>query len=401
MKMKELLDVVNNFKSGDVYEQIRNLKSLISYFDTNQINSIDSHVIDELLQNTKLSEMVSSIISLNDLTLYDNNVVYSIIERYASNNDISLEIEEEDFEELYKKNMDLSYDFDSTLYVKKYDRRRTASKNNLYKEIKHTKLTLEEERKLAIKIKNGDVKAREFMINNNIPLAIKYANKFSNNYEMIYDDLIQQGIEGIIYAIDRFDYTFGYRFSTYITWYIKRFIYNYIISHESIFSVSPDFMGKVFKMRKHFRLLSEELGREATQEELQNFLGVDDITFNLLNRVSSDMYSFEVLTDDLDRSVQKSFVMINETGESELIDDIIAKDLVKAILKKDMLPRDKILLLYRYGYFTGEEMTLEDVGKIFNITRQRAQQMESRAINTLKNSFKDMYYEEDAKLTLK
>ncbi len=248
-------------------------------------------------------------------------------------------------------------------------------------------LSLEEEKEIGRRIAEGDLSARDELMNANYRLVVHYATKFlGRGLELL--DLIQEGNQGLITAVEKYDYTKGFKFSTYATWWIRQAISRAISDKARIIRVPVHMVENINKINKAERELEQEYGRKPTFEEiskkLDGFLSPDKIreckkytldSLSLNNPVGDDEGdTLEQFVGD-DREIDpREYANKNETTKKimEALDEVLNE-------------REKMVILMRYGYYDNKEYTLEEVGKYFNVTRERIRQIEQKAIKKLQH----------------
>lgn len=240
---------------------------------------------------------------------------------------------------------------------------------------KHEILTKEEEQDLLIKAKSGDEQAKQQLILSNLRLVVNIAKNYSNK-GLGFIDLISEGNFGLIHAIDKFDYTKGYRFSTYAVWWIKQAITKAIISkgreiripsykHDILNKVNKFIMGHITEQSSYPSIEAIAEGTGLDNKKIQKVMLEFQDMLSLNASIGDDIY----LEDTISQADEESL-------ENKVLGDI-AKEEINAILGH-LKPREKDILTLRYGLFGQEIHTLEEVGKRFNITRERVRQIEKK-----------------------
>jgi len=246
-------------------------------------------------------------------------------------------------------------------------------------------LTPEQEIELAGKIKRGDAKAREQMINSNLRLVVTIAHDYAN-LGLPLLDLISEGNIGLTKAVERFDPTKGAKLSTYASWWIKQAIKRALANQSKTIRIPVHLGDKIAKVRRLSLQMSDELGREPTDDELAEELGIASEKLAQLRSIGIRPASLDALTGDEDST---------EFGES--VGDEEARTPFELLRDKNLLgevdglldvldQRERKIILRRFGLDGGKPKTLEDVGKDFGVTRERIRQLQNVALAKLRRA---------------
>ena len=248
-------------------------------------------------------------------------------------------------------------------------------------------LTPEEESDLARRKSEGDVEAGRKLVEANLRLVVSIAKRYTGR-GMSFLDLVQEGNLGLMKAVEKFDYAKGYRLSTYATWWVKQSITRSLADQSRTIRLPVHMVEAVNKIRRAQRSLSVKLGREPSMEEVAEEVNMSGKRVAELIQASGDTVSLETPVGDEEGSNLGDFVADDANASTEdKAESFLLREEIDSMLQ-GLNPREREVIILRIGLETGHPLTLEEVGKRFNVTRERIRQIETAALRKLRNPSK-------------
>jgi RNA polymerase primary sigma factor len=242
----------------------------------------------------------------------------------------------------------------------------------------------EEEISLAKRMSEGDEEAKKRLAEANLRLVVSIAKRYVGR-GMLFLDLIQEGNLGLIKAVDKFDYTKGYKFSTYATWWIRQAITRAIADQARTIRIPVHMVETINKLVRVSRQLVQELGREPAPEELAKELNMTVEKVREISKISQEPVSLETPIGEEEDSHLGDFIPDDDApAPSDAASFVLLKEQLVDVLQT-LTPREEKVLRLRFGLDDGRQRTLEEVGKEFNVTRERIRQIEAKALRKLRH----------------
>ena len=245
-------------------------------------------------------------------------------------------------------------------------------------------LTSDREKELAERMMAGDECAKTELVEANLRLVVSIAKRYVGR-GMFFLDLIQEGNLGLMKAVDKFDYTKGYKFSTYATWWIRQAITRAIADQARTIRIPVHMVETIHKVSRYSRQLLQEFGREATAEEIGEKMGMSAEKVREIMKIAQDPVSLETPIGEEEDSHLGDFIPDDDTPSpaEATSTNILREELEKQL--HTLTPREEHVIKLRFGLYDGRTRTLEEVGKEFDITRERIRQIEAKALRKLRH----------------
>jgi len=290
----------------------------------------------------------------------------------------------EEWSEPFEAEDDAAVDEDIDPVIGKEDSFTEDSVRLYLREIGRVKMIKpDEEIELARRISRGDEEAKKKLIQANLRLVISIAKKYVNR-GLPFQDLIQEGNLGLIRAAEKFDHTKGFKFSTYATWWIRQAISRGLADKSRTIRVPVHMVESINKMKKTSAKLAQELGRKPTEQELALSMELPVSKVQEIIQADREPISMEM---PLNRDEETYLGDLIEDSESSRPDANTEEQLMRQDLNRmlsQLTPRERDIMHLRYGLEDGRQRTLEEVGRLFNITRERVRQIEHKAFRKLR-----------------
>lgn len=386
----QAIKVVSNFIKKNIKPQnkyqdnIISFEKIVNFFHDFNCFPPPNLLIELIDKNDTLNKILQDVVenNLEILQKYDidskfsDDISKNFIELYCLKNNIEIkkddDIQEEDYTEFITDITNTVYTDDS---VKMY-----------LQEIHKPILTKEQEKSLALRIRNGDEKAKELFIERNLRLVIKVARKYTG-HGISFLDLIQEGNLGLIKAVDKFDVTKGYKFSTYATCWIRQSIQRSLGDKSRNIRLPVHLYEKVKKYELLKKKLSLKFNREPTFEELSKKMRVSIDTIYKYERLEHDTISLNMIVGDEDSELEDFISLSTESIDNQFIEENL-KDVIENLLKNSNLTTKEIdILKLRFGIGTNDPKTLEETGKIYGVSRERIRQIQEKALKKIRRSY--------------
>ncbi len=362
---QEIFDATSNYNLEDEL-----VEELMEFFETNGVTvntgleEAEDDLASEEGEEKGLDELDDSDINL------DENIEDDLSDLDEDLSDLAIESNDNEID--YSAGDDIKVNDSVKMYLKEIGN--------------YQLLKPEEEPILAQKILQGDERAKQKLINANLRLVVNLAKHYVGR-GMAFLDLIQEGNMGLIKAVDKFDWTKGYKFSTYATWWIRQAITRAIADQARTIRIPVHMVETINKMTRIQRQLIQENGSEPTAEQIAEEMGGDMTAKKVreIQRIAMEPVSLELPIGEEEDSHLGDFI---EDKEAESPVDYTTKQLLREELEEvlgDLTDREERVIRLRYGLDDNRPRTLEEVGKEFNVTRERIRQIEAKALKKLRH----------------
>lgn len=379
-----------NFADGDVLIQAKNCRNLANFvagtfYDVYQLDY--SSVERIYTESPKIANMLDSILKSKDYsTFLRSDIFYTLAVVYSNENNIELKDYSDD------KSKDNNDDDDEVLEADYYIDNKASSKDldlvKLYlKEISHDLLTKEEERDLFIRYKNGDMDAYNELVRHNLRLVVNIAKRYTG-LGCQFMDLIQEGNTGLLKGIEKFNYEKGTRLSTYATWWIRQAITRSIADNSRTIRYPVHLHEQLIKIGKYRNAYKQtHMGDEPTPEDIAEFLKLPlEKTQEILNLQEVVSLNIQVNNDESDDTELEDFVYDPSYEEGNEYSELFRENVRTTLENSHLTPRELEVIKYRFGFYNDRIYKLEEIGKMFGVTRERVRQIEYKALKKLRHN---------------
>ena len=354
---------------GEVEEKTTNIKSVIN--ELVEIGKKQGFLTYEVIAK-KTSNLELDANSLDELynALNENNIEIRSEDESDSDTNLLEDDPEFNIEHIVNESKDMSVNDNVRMYLKEIG--------------KISLLSLDEEQELSKRIASGDEDAKKILAESNLRLVVSIAKRYVGR-GLLFLDLIQEGNLGLIKAVEKFDYTKGFKFSTYATWWIRQAITRAIADQARTIRIPVHMVETINKIKKVASQLLHTSGHEPTAEEIAKELDMNVEKVREILRASQEPVSLETPIGEEDDSHLGDFI---EDDDAPAPADAASHTLLKEQLSEvldTLTPREEKVLRLRFGLGDGRARTLEEVGKEFDVTRERIRQIEAKALRKLRH----------------
>lgn len=378
LESKEDINIIINYASinikvsNDYEKNLKQFKNFGNFFKKINFKPNADLCISIINSSSNLYKLLESIVAFNSDLIKENKV------RELTKNSVL-----QSFVVFYCmiNNIDIHDDYEDDVLNNENDYDRVSS---YLRRFKGPLLTHEEEYELFKKVQAGNKKAIDILVEKNQRLIVLIARRHARNPGML-DDLIQEGNIGLLKAIEGFDFTKGYKFSTYATWWITQAITRYIYNKSRNIRLPVNKHEKISKLKKARRKLLSELNREPTIEELSKELKCSKESIEDLYNIMSDTTSLNIIINEDEDTELGDIIDLSEDDDG--LSNILMSDEVKALLGKcNLNERELFVIKHHFGLYDGIPKTLEEIGKLLGLTRERVRQIKEGALKKIRNS---------------
>lgn len=384
LEYNESIKILNSYiqitmKKTDNYDAImKQIRAFDSFLEKYNYIPTPEFLIELINKNENLNNLIKIIflknkdliVSGNIEKFTDNNTLILLLGAYCLINHIEIKQSEENND--YYDDSDLKMTDSIKIYLREIS--------------EYPLLSIEQQRDLALKILEGDNKARELFINSNLRLVVNVARRYIGN-GLTFLDLIQEGNLGLITAVDKYDVKKGFNFSTYAIWWIRQAITKAIEYKGRTIRIAAHVYEKVQLYKKVFRNLEIKLNREPTINEIADEMELSVSEVSDLQQLQVDTVSINAIIEDEKRTELEDFIVSSDdTPEEIATKENMKQDINNLLISCNLKPRERDILILRYGLDGKEPMTLVEIGKIYNLTRERVRQIESNALKKIRKS---------------
>ena len=349
-----------------------------------EIEKLNEGVIEQGLTDDLKSVVDEVVLAYKKSGSITNNQLFDKLEKYQAS--------AEQLEEIYKLiegngiQIINEYEREKDLFAQLSQEFNMDDPVKMYlKDIGKVPLLLpEEETELAKKMMEGDEYAKKMLSEANLRLVVSIAKRYMGR-GMQFLDLIQEGNLGLMKAVEKFDYSKGFKFSTYATWWIRQAITRAIADQARTIRIPVHMVETINKLGRVSRKLLQELGREPNPDEIAKEMGVSEERVREIQKIAQDPVSLETPIGEEEDSHLSDFIEDEgSAAPTDAVSSAMLKEQLVGVLDT-LTPREEKVLRLRYGLDDGRPRTLEEVGKEFNVTRERIRQIEAKALKKLRH----------------
>ena len=350
LKEVDIEEIIEKRKQGklsdDDYERVAEEVGLDRFYDTLEDNGID--LVEDEVSSAEMSQIESE------------------VEAFGNGDSMERILEQEG----------LAVDDPVRMYLKEIGRvpLLTPEREKVLAEVMTNEASTEEEKRAA----------KNELVESNLRLVVSIAKRYVGK-GMFFLDLIQEGNLGLMKAVDKFDYSKGYKFSTYATWWIRQAITRAIADQARTIRIPVHMVETIHKVSRYSRQMLQELGREATPDEIGEKMGMSAEKVREIMKIAQDPVSLETPIGEEEDSHLGDFIPDDDTPSPS---DAVAATILREVIERELhtlTPREEHVIKLRFGLYDGRTRTLEEVGKEFDITRERIRQIEAKALRKLRH----------------